>query len=76
MIAGQVTELQLDEKAMPGESGPCFMISQDGCFKGYLARRKDGSLQAIGTAHYSLVDLQVIGEHLNNNALISLRGRL
>ena len=47
-IEGQESDLQFDKKAMPGEAGPCFMISADGCFKGYISRQKNGSYQPIG----------------------------
>ena len=63
-IAGEESELQLDKKAMPGEAGPCFMITAGGCFKGYISRQKNGNYQPIGTPYYTADDLQVIGEHL------------
>lgn len=63
-IAGQELDLQLDKKAMPGEAGPCFMITAGGCFKGYIARQRNGSYQPIGTPYYTAQDLLVIGEEL------------
>jgi hypothetical protein len=63
-IEGQDSNLQFDKKAMPGEAGPCFMISADGCFKGYIARQKNGSYQPIGTPYYTTEELKVIGEQL------------
>ena len=63
-ISGEDTRLQLDQKAMPGEPGPCFMISASGCFKGYIARRKNGSYEFLGTPYYSGEDLQRITEQL------------
>jgi hypothetical protein len=63
-IDGGELELQLDRKAMPGEAGPCFMITAGGCFKGYIARKKDGNYQPIGIPYYTVQDLQVIGEQL------------
>ncbi|MEZ2336964.1 hypothetical protein AB6735_15075 [Mucilaginibacter sp. RCC_168] len=63
-IEGQELELQFDKKAMPGEAGPCFMITVGGCFKGYISRQKNGTYQPIGTPYYTAQDLQVIGEHL------------
>jgi len=63
-IEGQDVDLQFDKKAMPGETGPCFMISADGCFKGYIARQKNGGYQPIGTPYYTTEDLEIIGEHL------------
>ena len=48
-IEGQDVDLQFDKKAMPGEAGPCFMITANGCFKGYISRQKNGTYQPIGT---------------------------
>lgn len=64
LIGSMETELQLDKKAMPGEAGPCFMISENGCFKGYISQRKNGVFQPLGTPYYNAEDLQVIGENL------------
>lgn len=66
LIEGRETELQFDKKAMPGEPGPCFMISEGGCFKGYISRRRNGTYQPIGAPYYTDNDLQVIGEQLEN----------
>ena len=63
-IEGGDSELQLDRKAMPGETGLCFMITAGGCFKGYIVRQKNGSYRPIGTLYYTEQDLQVIGEQL------------
>lgn len=63
-IEGLESDLQFDKKAMPGETGPCFMITADGCFKGYIAKQKNGSYRPIGTPYYAEPDLQVIGEQL------------
>lgn len=63
-IDGQPTELQLDKKAMPGETGPCFMITADGCFKGYISRQKNGTFKSIGPGYYSSRDLQMIADRI------------
>ncbi|NCD68092.1 hypothetical protein [Mucilaginibacter agri] len=68
LIDGQPTELQLDKKAMPGETGPCFMITAGGCFKGYIAQEKSGDYQPLGALYYTTMDLQVIGEKLRAHA--------
>ena len=65
-IEGQEAELQLDKKAMPGETGPCYMITAGGSFKGYITRQKNGNYHPIGTSYYTLQELQVIGEYLRN----------
>lgn len=66
MIAGQEVELQLDKKAMPGEAGPCFMITEGGCFKGYISKRKNGGYQPIGTLYFAESDLRAIDWHLRS----------
>lgn len=66
-IEGQESELQLDKKAMPGEAGPCFMITASGCFKGYISRQKNGSYKSLGTAYYANEDLQLISDQLNKS---------
>jgi hypothetical protein len=63
-IAGQDLDLQLDKKAMPGEAGPCFMITAGGCFKGYISRQKNGSYKPIGTSYYTAQELQLIAEQV------------
>jgi hypothetical protein len=66
-IEGQESELQLDKKAMPGEAGPCFMITASGCFKGYISRQKNGSYKTLGTSNYTNEELQLITEQLSKN---------
>ena len=70
LINGQKTELQLDKKAMPGEAGPCFMITDNGCFKGYIARQKPGGYKSLGTSYYEEQELQIIGEHLSKKLAV------
>ncbi len=70
MIGGQEVELQLDKKAMPGETGPCFMITEGGCFKGYIALQKNHMITQIGVSYYSDQDLQFISLHLKKNKAV------
>lgn len=65
MIAGREVDLQLDKKAMPGEAGPCYMITEGGCFKGYIAKQKRGILKQLGFSYYSQEDLQAINTCLD-----------
>jgi len=67
LIGGQETELQLDKKAMPGETGHCYMISEAGYFKGYIAL-KNNVCKAIGACYFTDGDLQSISESLCNVA--------
>ncbi|UOE52605.1 hypothetical protein MTO98_16125 [Mucilaginibacter sp. SMC90] len=64
LIADQEVDLQLDKKAMPGEKGPCFMITEEGCFKGYIALQKDYLVKNIGVSYYTDIDFQSISLHL------------
>jgi hypothetical protein len=66
-IEGQEFELQLDKKAMPGEAGPCYMITAGGCFKGYISRQRNGKYQSLGAAYYTLEELRLIVEQLSQN---------
>lgn len=63
-IAGQELDLQLDKKAMPGEAGPCYMITAGGCFKGYISRQKNGSYRSIGSPYFTLQELQIITDQV------------
>lgn len=64
MIAGREVDLQLDKKAMPGEAGPCYMITEAGCFKGYIAKQKKGAFKQLGVQYYSSEDLQTMSSCL------------
>jgi hypothetical protein len=65
VLAEKEVELQLDKKAMPGETGPCFMITEEGCFKGYIARTKIGSYRLIGSGYYNDDELHIISRELS-----------
>ena len=67
VITDQELELQLDRKAMPGEAGPCFMITAGGCFKGYITRQKNGSYTPLGTPYYTNEDFQLINDQLSEH---------
>jgi hypothetical protein len=60
LIEGKEVELQFDKKAMPGEAGPCYMITQEGCFKGYVALQKNRQFRCLGPHYYSDQDLLAI----------------
>ena len=64
-IAGQEVELQLDKKSMPGEAGLCFMITEGGCFKGYISQQKNRTYQHLGVSYYTDQELQIIVMQLN-----------
>jgi hypothetical protein len=64
-IEGLESELQLDKKAMPGEAGPCFMITANGSFKGYISSQKNGTCKPLGALYYTDADFQIISEKLS-----------
>lgn len=64
LIAGREVELQLDKKAMPGEVGPCFMITEAGCFKGYIRKLRNSQFGHLGSSYYSDQDLEIIKREL------------
>jgi hypothetical protein len=66
-IEGQEIELQLDKKAMPSETGPCYMITADGCFKGYIAKQSNGSYKSLGAGYFTGEELQQIIERLKRS---------
>jgi hypothetical protein len=68
LVSGQDTSLQLDKKSMPGEAGPCFMITANGSFKGYISRQKNGSYKSLGTSYYTNEDFQIITDQLGKSA--------
>ncbi len=70
MIGGREVELQLDKKAMPGETSPCFMITEGGCFKGYISLQKNHIIKQIGVSYYSDQDIQLISSHLKKNKAV------
>ena len=63
-IANKKVELQFDVKKMPGEKGPCFMVSIDGLFKGYVKREKAGNFEQLSNSNFDKSDMIVINEQL------------
>lgn len=64
LIDGQQIELQLDKKAMPGETGPCYMITAMGFFKGYISRQKNGIYNSLGPLYFTNNELHLISDEL------------
>ena len=57
-------ELQFDIKKMPGEIGPCYMVSVDGLFRGYIKRTNTGTFEQLMNKNFSEEDLTTINEEL------------
>jgi hypothetical protein len=61
-ISGKMAELQLDIKKIPGESGPCYMVSIDGLFKGYLRKEMSGKLGQLMNTYFTEHEMATINE--------------
>lgn len=64
-IANKSVELQFDLKKMPGETGPCYMVSVDGMFKGYITKETSGRYAQVMNSDFADVELYVINNELN-----------
>jgi hypothetical protein len=56
--------LQFDIKKIPGEKGPCYMVSIDGLFKGYIKKEKSGNFGQVMNANFADDDLTIINTEL------------
>jgi hypothetical protein len=63
-ISGTPVEIQFDIKKIPGEKGPCYMVSMDGMFKGYIKKEKSGSYGQLMNSNFAEADLSAINEEL------------
>jgi hypothetical protein len=59
-ISDKSVELQFDVKKMSGEIGPCYMVSIDGHFKGYVKKEKTGRCGQLMNSDFSKEDMLVI----------------
>lgn len=64
MITGDMTEIQFDLKKMPGETGPCYMVSIDGMFRGYIKKENSGTFQQLVNTHFAAEDMAAINDKL------------
>lgn len=64
--AGQPAEIQFDIKKIPGETGPCYMVSIDGLFRGYIKKEKSGRFGQLMNSNFSDQDIGHINEQLIN----------
>ena len=62
MLPTGQADLQLDIKKFPDEKGPCFTITQNGLFKGYIGKQRNGSYAILGASAFSTDDLRSINE--------------
>jgi hypothetical protein len=65
-ISNKPVEIQFDIKKMPGEIGPCYMVSIDGMFRGYIKKDKSGNFGQLLNSNIAKEDLVIINEHLQN----------
>jgi len=64
IISDNQVELQFDIKKIPGEKGPCYMVSMDGLFKGYIKKEKSGTFGQLMNSSFTDGDLLVINQEL------------
>lgn len=64
--AGKPAEIQFDVKKIPGEMGPCYMVSIDGLFRGYIKKEKPGTFSQLTNSNFSDDDMEFINEQLMN----------
>jgi hypothetical protein len=62
-LSGKPVELQLDLKKIPGEKGPCYMVSVNGAFRGYITKNNSGVFHGL-TAGLSDEEISSINEQL------------
>ena len=63
-ISHKQVELQFDIKKMPSEAGPCYMVSVDGLFKGYIKKEKSGRFGQLMNSDFGDNEILVINEQL------------
>ncbi|RCH54160.1 hypothetical protein DJ568_14890 [Mucilaginibacter hurinus] len=57
-------ELQFDIKKIPGEVGPCYMVTVDGLFQGYIKKEKSGMFRQLMNSNFTNEDMAVINYEL------------
>ncbi|QQL49916.1 hypothetical protein [Mucilaginibacter ginkgonis] len=62
-LSGKVADIQLDIKKIPGEHQPCYMVSVDGLFKGYLKKDTSGQFDQFMSPQLSDEDLAMINKY-------------
>jgi hypothetical protein len=63
-ISNKQVELQFDVKKIPGETGPCYMVSIDGMFRGYIKKEKSGNFGQLMSSNFTDGDMNIINEQL------------
>ncbi len=63
-IASQPVELQFDIKKIPSELGPCYMVTIEGLFKGYIKKEKSGIFGQLMNSNFTNEDMAVINYEL------------
>lgn len=66
IISNKPVELQFDIKKMPGETGPCYMVSVDGLFKGYLKKEKSGIFVQLVNFDFTTEDMTILNQQLSS----------
>ena len=72
-ISHTPVELQFDIKKIPGEVGPCYMVSIDGLFKGYVKSKKSGTFDQLMNSDFTEEEMRTINFHLKNIQINDLK---
>ena len=62
---GKPAEIQFDIKKIPGEKGPCYMVTIDGFFRGYIKKEKDGMFGQLINSNFDEKDMLAINQRVN-----------
>ena len=63
-ISNRLVEAQFDIKKIPGEKGPCYMVTIDGLFRGYIKKEKEGMFGQLMNSNFAEADMVVINSEL------------
>lgn len=65
-LAEKEVEIQFDLKKLPGETGPSYMITVAGTFKGYTTKNRSGEFVKLTNAHFTTDEMTTLNEQLHN----------
>lgn len=63
-ISNNSVEVQFDVKKIPDEKGPCYMVSIDGLFRGYIKKEKSGKFGQLMNSNFTEEDMAIISNEL------------
>jgi hypothetical protein len=63
-VSHKPVEFQFDIKKIPDEVGPCYMVSVDGIFRGYVRKEKSGIFGQLMNSDFTSEYMSIINEQL------------